>query len=99
MVGVDFIFQGAEMGLMKKNSPIVIAKTMGAITGIFMILASMIMGVSVLRDFEYNIESLIFSTPIHKKDYLLGRFLGSFTVLFFAFTGILLGMMLGEFMP
>ena len=99
IVGVDFIFQGADLGLMKKNSPIVIAKTMGAITGIFMILASMIMGVSVLRDFEYQIESLVFSTPIHKKDYLLGRFLGSFTVLLFAFTGILFGMMLGEFMP
>ncbi|WP_179007121.1 ABC transporter permease/M1 family aminopeptidase [Winogradskyella forsetii] len=99
IVGVDFIFQGSEMGLMKKNSPIVIAKTMGAITGIFMILASMIMGVSVLRDFEYNIESLLFSTPINKKEYLLGRFLGSFTVLLFAFTGILFGMMLGEFMP
>lgn len=99
IVGVDFIFQGSEMGLMKKNSPIVIAKTMGAITGIFMILTSMLMGVSVLRDFEYNIESLMFSNPISKKDYLLGRFLGSFTVLFFAFTGILFGMMLGEFMP
>lgn len=99
IVGVDFIFQGAELGLLKKNSPIVIAKTMGAITGIFMILASMIMGVSVLRDFEYNIESLVFSTPIHKKEYLLGRFLGSFAVLLFAFTGILFGMMLGEFMP
>ncbi|MBO3116425.1 peptidase M1 [Winogradskyella sp. DF17] len=99
IVGVDFIFQGSDMGLMKKNSPIVIAKTMGAITGIFMILASMIMGVSVLRDFKYNIESLLFSAPINKKDYLLGRFLGSFTVLLFAFTGILFGMMLSEFMP
>ncbi len=99
IVGVDFIFQGSDMGLMKKNSPIVIAKTMGAITGLFMILASMIMGVSVLRDFEYHIESLIFTTPINKKDYLLGRFLGSFTVLLFAFTGILFGMILGEFMP
>ena len=99
IVGVDFIFQGADLGLMKKNSPIVIAKTMGAITGIFMILASMIMGVSVLRDFEYEIESLVFSTPIHKKDYLLGRFLGSFAVLLFVFSGVLFGMMLGEFMP
>ena len=99
IVGVDFIFQGSDMGLMKNNSPIVIAKTMGAITGIFMILASMIMGVSVLRDFEYNIESLLFSAPINKKDYLLGRFLGSFAVLLFAFTGILFGMMLSEFMP
>lgn len=99
IVGVDFIFQGSEMGLMKKNSPIVIAKTMGAITGIFMILASMIMGVSVLRDFEYNIESLLFSAPINKRDYLLGRFLGSFAVLLFVFAGILFGMMLSEFMP
>ncbi|MDD7914030.1 ABC transporter permease/M1 family aminopeptidase [Polaribacter ponticola] len=72
---------------------------MGAISGLFMILASMIMGVSVLRDFEYNIESLMFSTPISKKDYLLGRFLGAFTVLLFAFSGILFGMMLGELMP
>ncbi|OUS00115.1 peptidase M1 [Flavobacteriales bacterium 33_180_T64] len=99
IVGVDFIFQGADLGLMKKNSPIVIAKTMGAITGIFMILASMIMGVSVLRDFEYEIESLIFSTPINKKNYLLGRFLGSFAVLLFVFSGVLFGMILGEFMP
>ncbi|OUR91886.1 peptidase M1 [Flavobacteriales bacterium 34_180_T64] len=99
IVGVDFVFQGADFGAMKKNSPFVIAKTMGAITGIFMILASMIMGVSVLRDFEYEIESLIFSTTIKKKDYLLGRFLGSFTVLLFVFSGVLFGMMLGEFMP
>lgn len=99
IVGVDFIFQGADLGLMKKNSPIVVAKTMGAITGIFMILASMIMGVSVLRDFEYKIESLVFSTPIRKKEYLLGRFLGSFAVLLFVFSGVLFGMILGEFMP
>ena len=99
IVGVDFIFQGPELGAMKKNSPIIIAKTMGAISGLFMILASMIMGVSVLRDFEYNIESLMFSTPISKKDYLLGRFLGAFTVLLFAYSGILFGMMLGELMP
>lgn len=99
IVGVDFIFQGSEMGLMKKNSPLKIAKKMGAITGIFMILASMTMGVSVLRDFEYHIESLLFSKPINKKDYLLGRFLESFTVLLFAFTAIVFGKMLGEFVP
>ncbi|MFK7833119.1 MAG: M1 family aminopeptidase [Winogradskyella sp.] len=99
IIGVDFIFQGSDFELMKKNSPLVVAKTMGAITGLFMILASMIMGVSVLRDFEYDIESLIFSTPIKKIDYLLGRFLGAFTVLVFVFTGVLFGMLLGEFMP
>jgi hypothetical protein len=97
--GVDFVYEGMDFSLVKKNSPLIIAKTMGVITGFFMIIASMIMGVSVLRDFEYNIESLIFSNPIKKRDYLLGRFLGSFAVLLFVFSGVFFGMILGEYMP
>ena len=99
MVGVDFVFQGFDFTVVKKNAPLIIAKTMGAITGFFMILASMIMGVPIIRDFEYNIESLMFVNPIQKRDYLLGRFLGSFAVLLFVFTGILFGMIVGQFMP
>jgi len=86
VVGVEFIFQGIDLGLVKKNSPLVIAKAMGAITGLSMIIASMIMGVSVLRDFQYDVTSLIYVNPISKKNYLLGRFLGSFAVLLFIFT-------------
>jgi len=72
---------------------------MAAITGISLAIASMIMGVPILRDFEYNIEALMFVNPIRKRDYLLGRFLGSYAVLLFAFSGMLLGFTVGEFMP
>ncbi len=99
LVGVDFVFGGIDLGPIKKNAPIVIAKTIGAITGIFMIIASMIMGVPILRDFEHKIESLIFSNPIKKSDYLLGRFLGSFVILLIVFSGVLLGIILGDYMP
>ncbi|MCK8520168.1 peptidase M1 [Aquimarina sp. D1M17] len=99
IVGVDFVFQGVEIGLVKKNAPIVIAKTMGAITGIFMIMVSMIMGVPVLRDFQYDMESLLFVNPIKKRDYILGRFLGSFIILTGIFSGVVLGMILGAQMP
>ncbi|MCH2032880.1 MAG: peptidase M1 [Tenacibaculum sp.] len=99
MVGVDFIFQGVDLGIMKKNAPLVIGKTMGAITGIFMILVSMIMGVPILRDYQYNTESILFVNPISKRDYLLGRFLGSYVILLFIFSGILFGMMIGSQMP
>ncbi|MFT6217215.1 MAG: hypothetical protein ACJAS3_003635, partial [Roseivirga sp.] len=99
IVGTDFIFQGVELGLVKRNAPLVIAKSMGAITGIFMIIASMVMGVPVLRDFQYNTASLLFVNPVSKLDYLLGRFLGSFATLLFIFSGVLFGMMLGELMP
>lgn len=98
-VGVEFVFQGIDLGLVKKNSPLVIAKAMGAITGLSMIIASMIMGVPVLRDFQYDITSLIYVNPISKKNYLLGRFLGSFAVLLFIFSGVLWGMTIGEFLP
>lgn len=99
VVGIEFIFHGIDLGLVKKNSPLVIAKAMGAITGLSMIIASMIMGVPILRDFQYDITSLIYVNPISKKNYLLGRFLGSFVVLLFIFSSVLWGMMIGEFMP
>ncbi|MBB6002498.1 M1 family aminopeptidase [Arcicella rosea] len=98
-VGVEFVFQGIDLGLVKKNSPMVIAKTMGAITGLSMIIASMIMGVPVLRDFQYDVTSLIYVNPISKRNYLLGRFLGSFVVLLFIFSAVLGGMIVGEFLP
>jgi ABC-2 type transport system permease protein len=99
VVGVEFVFQGIDLGLVKKNSPLVIAKAMGAITGLSMIITSMVMGVPVLRDFQYDVTSLIYVNAISKKNYLLGRFLGSFFVLLFIFSGVLWGMMVGEFLP
>ena len=99
IVGVDFIFQGVEIGLMKGNAPLVLAKTMGALTALFMIMVSMIMGVPVLRDYQYETEALLFVNPISKRAYLLGRFLGSFTVLLLIFSGMPLGMLLGSQMP
>ena len=83
--GVDFVFQGAELGLIKLNAPFVIGKTMGAITGIFMILASMIMGMPMIRDDQYQITHLFYTSPIKKSDLLLGRFLGSFLILLIIF--------------
>ena len=49
VVGVDFIFQGVEMGLMKKMHLSGLRKPCGAITGISMILVSMVVDVPVYR--------------------------------------------------
>ena len=99
IIGVDFVFQGVDFGFAKKNAPLVIAKTMGVITGLFMILASMIMGVPVLRDFQYQIAPLLFTTSMKKKDYFIGRFIGSFFVLVLVFSSVFLGLIASEFMP
>ncbi|MFK8104113.1 MAG: M1 family aminopeptidase [Saprospiraceae bacterium] len=99
MFGVEFIFQGVELGLVKKNAPLIIAKTMSAITGLSMLIVSMIMGVAVLRDFQYETVTLLYVNPITKRDFFLGRLLGSLVILLFIFSGVPLGMMVGEYMP
>ncbi len=99
IVGVDFIYGGTDLGPVKRNAPLIIAKTMGVISGISMMVTSLIMGVPILRDFEYEMESLMFVNPIKKRDYLLGRFLGSFVILTFIFTALIWGNAVGEMMP
>ncbi|HEV2834951.1 MAG TPA: ABC transporter permease [Pyrinomonadaceae bacterium] len=42
---------------------------------------AVIMGDSVIRDFRLGIDPLIFSKPIHRVEYLLGKFFGNFFVL------------------
>lgn len=98
LVSVDFVFQG-ELGQLKPNSPYVIAFSMSVVSAIFMLVASMVSGLAILRDFEQNMESLLFVNPISKGDYFFGRFLGSFIVLLWIFLGLPLGMMLSEFLP
>ncbi|MBK8389307.1 MAG: hypothetical protein IPL23_08520 [Saprospiraceae bacterium] len=77
----------------------VIAKTMAAITLLFMIIASMIVGFQSCEIISTKHKSLIYANPIAKKDYLLGHFLGSYLVLIFIFSGMIWGMALGGFMP
>jgi len=45
------------------------------------IFTAVIMGDSVIRDFRLGIDSLIFSKPVSRAAYLLGKFFGNFFVL------------------
>lgn len=95
---IDFIYHGM-LGAVKENAPYVIAHSMAVSSAMLILVASMIMGVSILRDFQYRMESFMFVTPIRKTDYLLGRFLGSFVILVFIFSGLLFGMMMSPYLP
>lgn len=78
------------------NSDFYIVRLFGGFT--FMTLplfVALMMGDPVIRDFRTGIDPLIFSKPIGRASYLMGKFLGNFFVLiccqaFFALTLILL---------
>lgn len=42
---------------------------------------AVIMGDSVIRDFRLGVDALIFSKPVNRAEYLLGKFFGNFFVL------------------
>ena len=97
-VTTDVVRIGGAVGQVKQNSPIVITQ-MSLIVSVFLcLIASAVMGVAVLRDFEHNTEAILFSTPMKKFDYLMGRFWGSFMILLFIGSAIWVAFILGDLM-
>ncbi len=84
---------------MAKNSPVIIARTMGITSALFLLIVSMIAGTSIIRDFSSNTHSLFFSFPFTKWEYLMGRFLGSFVTVIIIFLALPLGIMSSPFLP
>lgn len=98
-VTTDAVQIGGAAGQIKENSPMVLSR-MTLIVSVFMcLIASAVMGVAVLRDFEHNTEAIMFSTPMGKFSYLMGRFWGSFVVLLFIGSGICIAFLIGDFWP
>jgi ABC-2 type transport system permease protein len=98
-VTTDVVQIGGAVGQVKENAPVVIGQ-MVVIMGVFMsLISSAIMGVAVLRDFEHNTEAILFSTPIKKFSYLMGRFWGSFVVLILVASSIPIAFMIGDMWP
>ncbi|RNF28861.1 membrane protein, partial [Massilia aurea] len=63
------------------------------------VVAAAVMGRAVQQDFEHEMHHFFFSAPLSKADYVFGRFLGAFATLAVIFSGILVGLWLGTFIP
>jgi ABC-2 type transport system permease protein len=64
-----------------------------------LIIIGAIFGTSILRDFQRDTSQILFTKPISKLAYLGGRWTGSLVATVFAFSGLVLGEMLGTLAP
>jgi ABC-2 type transport system permease protein len=78
------------------NSPYVIAQLQVTISLFGVLLASAVMGVPIYRDLEHKTGTFMFSYPLSKFAYFMGRFWGSFVVLLGITTGVMFGIFLGS---
>jgi ABC-type transport system involved in multi-copper enzyme maturation permease subunit len=54
---------------------------------------------TAIRDFTSNTAQIVFSTPVSKAGYLIGKFLGSTFVAALPLLGVTLGILVGSVMP
>ncbi len=86
-------------GNVKINSPYALTQVVliMSIFGLFIPTTILVNG--VLRDTTHKMDGIIFSTPISKAGYLLGRFSGAFPAVMLAFASVPLGVLIGSMMP
>ncbi|QAA80493.1 peptidase M1 [Aequorivita sp. H23M31] len=77
------------------NSPNAIVGILGGMSIISLFFYAAIMGVAVYRDEEHRTAQTYFTFPISEKNYILGRFFGSFTIVTIMNIAAVLGAIIG----
>ena len=58
-------------------------------------MATAFMSGAALRDFKYNFNQILFTTPVEKYGYLFGRYCGAVLIMLIPFLGVILGSITG----
>ena len=95
----DNITLGDALSNTLRNSPYNIENYYSFIGLITMIMAAAFVNSAAARDFSYNTYQIVFSTPLKRSDFLLGRFLGAAFVSMIPMLGVSIGMILAKYMP
>ena len=81
------------------NGPYSLLLNFSQLTIFGTILMAAIFGPAILRDFQQDTYALIFTKPVKKFDYLGGKWLASFVVTVLIFSGLVVGGIVGAWMP
>lgn len=98
-VSSDNINIGGGVGSVHKNAPFVIQTYYGVMSLIGLLMTTAFMNASANRDFENNMYQFVFSSPIKKRDYYFGKFIGAATMAVVPLLGVSLGALIGPLMP
>jgi ABC-type transport system involved in multi-copper enzyme maturation permease subunit len=98
-VSTDQITVGTPLGNTFHNAPFVIERFYAFISLFMLIMGTAFVNSAAVRDFSLNTYQIIFSTPLRKFDFLVGRFLGAVLVSVVPSLGVSLGILAGKYMP
>jgi len=88
----DNVIIGGNPANIYKNAPFQILSFYAALSIVFLVLTTAFMNATANRDFETGMYQFVFSSPIKKRDYFFGKFLGAYIVSVVPMFGIAIGM-------
>jgi ABC-2 type transport system permease protein len=82
-----------------RNAPFAIATYYGSMGVFTLLMTAIFINSAALRDFSYNTHQMMFSTPVRRRDLLLGRFFGATVVSLIPMLGVSVGILLAKYSP
>ena len=98
-LSTDQIQVGGAIGNTFRNAPFVVQQFYSIMWFITLLMVTAFVNSAASREFAYNMHQIVFSTPIRKMDFLIGRFLGSVVISTIPLLGISIGALLAPLMP
>ncbi|WP_115539933.1 ABC transporter permease/M1 family aminopeptidase [Xanthomonas campestris] len=95
----DAVQIGGGIGNVLRNAPTVITTLLGMFTLLGLLVTTLFVSNAVLRDFDLGTAELVFSTPVRRRDYLIGRLGAALIAGMIMYVVIALGMFIAQFMP
>jgi ABC-2 type transport system permease protein len=95
----DAVQLGGALGNVNRNAPFVIMQLLLVMSTFGVLSTTAYVASAINRDFEFNTDSLFFSAPVKKSQYLFGRFSAAFAVSTFIYFGVVTAIMIGSKMP
>jgi len=90
---------GGALGNVNRNAPFVIMQFLLVMSVFGVLTTTAYVASAINRDFEFNTDSLFFSSPVKKGQYLFGRFSAAFVVSSMVYLGVVTAIMIGSKMP
>ncbi|HEX7286737.1 MAG TPA: M1 family aminopeptidase [Candidatus Angelobacter sp.] len=81
------------------NAPFLIAAYYAFISIFMLLMAAAFVNSAALRDFRFNTNQIVFSTPLRRRDFLLGRFVGATLISVIPMLGVSAGILAAKYMP
>jgi ABC-2 type transport system permease protein len=95
----DQISLGSSISNTYRNAPFVIENRYAFFCLFGLLVSPAFVNFAALRDFQHHAYPIIFSTPMHRRDFLLGRFFATTLVAVIPMLGVSVGILVAKYMP